>query len=111
MNAPDSNGIHDGAGGADGHHDAPTPSQARMLAAVKKRETRRQEHEGEPSVARHLGQVGVLGWAVVLPTLLALYVGRLIDRHLGTGIFWTAPLMMAGLGFGCWLAWKWMHRQ
>ena len=65
--------------------------------------------EGEPSFARYLAQIGVLGWTIVIPALLGTFLGRWIDRSLGTGIFWTAPLMMLGLGVGCWTAWRWMH--
>jgi ATP synthase protein I len=91
--------------------DDPTPPQEKMLDALRLREERRRRAENEPSVARHLGQVGILGWAIVLPTLLALYIGRRVDRYFDSGIFWTAPMMLVGLGFGCWMAWKWMHRQ
>ncbi|HET9019625.1 MAG TPA: AtpZ/AtpI family protein [Acetobacteraceae bacterium] len=34
-----------------------------------------------------------------------------MDRLLGTGIFWTGPLLLAGLALGCWSAWRWMHSQ
>jgi ATP synthase protein I len=77
---------------------------------------RRQRHwlwrrEGEPSFGRQLAQVGVLGWMIVVPTLLGTFLGRWIDRSLGTGIFWTAPLMLAGLALGCRAAWRWMHEK
>jgi ATP synthase protein I len=65
--------------------------------------------EGEPSFGHYLAQIGILGWTIVLPALLGTFLGRWIDRGLGTGIFWTAPLMMLGLGVGCWTAWRWMH--
>lgn len=69
---------------------------------------RRWLSEGEPSVARRLAQVGVLGWIIVMPMLIGVFLGRWIDRMLGSGIFWTAPLMLLGLALGCWSAWKWM---
>jgi ATP synthase protein I len=78
----------------------------RQLAARRERAGR----EGEPSLGRYLAQVGVLGWTIVVPTLLLMFVGRWLDRCFGTGIFWTAPLLMAGLAVGCWSAWRWMHR-
>ena len=65
--------------------------------------------EGEPSFGRQLGQIGVLGWIVVTPMLVGLFVGRWLDHHFGTGIFWTAPLLMLGAVLGCWSAWRWMH--
>ncbi|WP_143282075.1 AtpZ/AtpI family protein, partial [Caballeronia choica] len=33
------------------------------------------------------------------------------DKHFHTGVFFAAPLLMAGAAFGLWSAWKWMHRQ
>lgn len=69
---------------------------------------RRWLRDGEPSVARHLAQIGVLGWMVVVPMLLGVFAGRWLDDRLHTGLFWTAPLLMVGAALGCWSAWKWM---
>ena len=65
----------------------------------------------EPSLGTRLGQIGVLGWTIIVPTLLCLFLGRWLDRTLGTGIFFSAPLLMAGAAVGFWSAWRWMHRQ
>ncbi|PZW39335.1 ATP synthase protein I [Humitalea rosea] len=72
---------------------------------------RRARKQGPPGVGAYLAQIGTLGWMIVTPGLLAMFLGRWIDRSFGTGIFWTAPLMMFGIGLGCWSGWKWMHRQ
>ena len=66
---------------------------------------------GQPSVARRLSQIGVLGWIVVTPMLLGVFAGRWIDARFGTGLFWTAPLLMLGAALGCWSAWKWMASE
>lgn len=65
----------------------------------------------EPSLGTRLGQIGVLGWAVIVPTLLALLLGRWLDRTFSTGVFFSAPLIMIGAGVGFWSVWKWMHRS
>jgi ATP synthase protein I len=65
--------------------------------------------DGEPSFGRQLAQVGVLGWMIVVPTLIGTFLGRWVDRHFATGIFWTGPLMLGGLALGCRGAWRWMH--
>lgn len=65
--------------------------------------------EGEPSVSWQLGQIGVLGWIVVTPTLAGLFLGRWIDHHFASGIFWTASLLFVGVVIGFWSAWRWMH--
>jgi len=90
----------------------PSPPDG-MAAAVHKQEERqkRWRSEGEPSVVRFVGQIGVLGWIIVGPTLVGLFIGRWLDRSLGTGIFWSAALLVLGVAFGFWSGWKWMHRQ
>lgn len=65
----------------------------------------------EPSLGRRLGQIGILGWAITIPALIGLFAGRWLDRSFGTGVFFSAPLLMIGAGVGLWSAWKWMHRQ
>lgn len=67
--------------------------------------------QGEPSVGRRLAQIGVLGWIIVTPMLLGVFGGRWLDRHFHSGLFWTAPLMLLGLGLGCWSAWRWMQNS
>jgi len=84
-----------------------------LLDAVRRhrRSLRRSLEEGEPTLARQLATVGVLGWIVVVPLLAGVALGRWIDRWLGTGITVTAALMLLGLGIGCWSAWRWMHES
>jgi ATP synthase protein I len=65
----------------------------------------------EPSLGARLGQIGILGWTIIVPTLLCLFLGRWLDRSFGTGIFFSAPLLMLGAAIGFWSAWRWMHRQ
>ena len=65
----------------------------------------------EPSLGARLGQVGVLGWAIVVPTLFGLFFGRWLDLSFGTGIFFSAPLLMVGAAIGFWFACRLMHRQ
>ena len=82
------------------------------LAARQAVERERQaQKEPEPSLGARLGQIGILGWTIVVPTLLGLVIGRWLDRHFNTGVFFSAPLLMAGAAVGLWSAWKWMHRQ
>lgn len=91
--------------------DDPTPDG--LTRAVRERRARRDfwRSKGEASMMRFVGQIGVLGWIIVAPILVGLFVGRAIDRWLGTGIFWSAPLLLVGVVVGCWSAWRWMHQQ
>ncbi|MOA21540.1 putative F0F1-ATPase subunit [compost metagenome] len=65
----------------------------------------------EPSLGRRIGQIGVLGWAIVVPLLLGLFIGRWLDRLLGTGVLFAAALLFLGAALGLWSAWRWMHKQ
>ena len=89
----------------------PTPDG--LTKAVRKRRARRElwRSEGEPSTLRFVGQIGVLGWIIVAPTLIGLFIGRWLDHRFGSGIFWSAPLLLVGVVIGCWSAWRWMHAQ
>ncbi len=92
----------------------PEPDERDALVSnVRLRDERRRksQREGEPSVARRLAQIGVLGWIIVTPMLIGVFVGRWLDHVLNTGIFWTAPLLMLGLALGGWSAWKWVNAQ
>jgi ATP synthase protein I len=65
----------------------------------------------EPSLGARLGQIGVLGWAIVMPILIGLFVGRWLDHQFSTGIQFSAALIMLGAGVGLFSAWKWMQRS
>lgn len=81
--------------------------------AVRMRRERRArwQQEGERSIGQNLAMIGVLGWTIVIPTLIGVFAGRWLDRLFGSGIFWTLGLLVAGLGVGCALAWRRIHRE
>lgn len=89
---------------------AGNPDPLADAARIAQRRAEEKEKLPEPSLASRLGQIGMLGWMIVLPTLFGTAAGRLADRHLGTGVTMTAALLMVGVGFGFWIAWRWMHR-
>ena len=81
--------------------------------AVRKRRSRRDlwQREGERSLGQNLAMIGALGWTIVVPTLLGIFVGRWLDRTFQSGIFWTLGLLVAGLAAGCTFAWRRMHSE
>lgn len=89
------------------------PPKFGLIEAVRVRAARRKQAEAErgPTLARNLGQIGTIGWQIVVPALIGLAIGHWLDHRFGTGIFWTAPLLFVGVGLGCWSAWKWLGRQ
>lgn len=96
----------DGEGDANGNGDGGERAAHRALARA-----RQAARVPEPSLASRLAQIGVLGWTIVLPTVLALAAGRWLDRRLHTGVFFSAPLLMIGAAIGLWCAWRWMRRH
>lgn len=82
-----------------------------MIEVVCERAERQRKARSLPSFTRNFGQIGMLGWQIVVPALIALALGRWIDHRLASGIFWTAPLLILGTGLGCWSAWVWVGRQ
>jgi len=86
----------------------------KRLADVARRTHDREEagkRDPEPSLARRFGQIGVLGWVIVGPTILGVVLGNWLDHFLGTGITLAAALTMLGAALGLWLALRWMHDQ
>lgn len=81
-----------------------------LIREVRRHQARRLAwaRDGEASVGRRLAQIGVLGWIIVAPMLGGIFLGRWLDGHFETGLFWTAPLLMVGLGLGGWFAWRWI---
>ena len=78
-------------------------------ARIRGERHRRKLREGDPSVARRLAQIGVLGWVIVVPMLIGIYLGHWMDHKFYAGVFWTAPFLLIGLAIGCWSAWRWMN--
>jgi len=89
----------------------PPESHEQLGEAVRQREQRRAlwAHEGERSLGQNLAMIGALGWTIVAPTLLGIFVGRWLDREFDSGVFWTLGLLVLGLAAGCLFAWKRMH--
>lgn len=58
-----------------------------------------------------LGMMGMIGWSVVLPTLLGAALGLWLDRHYPSELSWTLALLVCGLVLGCANAWHWVSKE
>ena len=56
-----------------------------------------------------LGMFGVVGWSVVVPTLLGLAIGIWIDRTWPSQYSFTLMGLLGGLIFGLASAWYWVN--
>jgi ATP synthase protein I len=92
----------------------PLPEEDRAWIGQVRQQWQRQlrsRREGEPSLLGQLASVGVLGWVLVVPTLLGIALGRWLDAQWHTGITFTAALLVLGVVLGGWSAWRWIHRR
>ncbi|MCC6823178.1 MAG: AtpZ/AtpI family protein [Verrucomicrobia subdivision 3 bacterium] len=58
-----------------------------------------------------LGMMGLIGWSVVVPTLLGAALGIWLDKHHPGGRSWTLALLVGGLAIGCLNAWFWVAKE
>lgn len=54
---------------------------------------------------------GLVGWSVVVPTLIGAAAGLWLDRHHPGERSWTLVLLVAGLVLGCINAWRWIENE
>ncbi|MDX2423764.1 MAG: AtpZ/AtpI family protein [Amphritea sp.] len=57
-----------------------------------------------------LGMMGLIGWSVVIPTLLGAALGIWLDKEY-PGRSWTLMLLVVGLCLGCFNAWRWVDKE
>jgi ATP synthase protein I len=76
--------------------------------AARKLKARR---NSTPGVWFGLGMMGLVGWSVVVPTLLGAALGIWLDKHHPGEHAWTLALLAAGLAIGCLNAWQWVAKE
>jgi len=83
-------------------------SQEVGAKAARKLKARRNAGQG---VWFGLGMMGLIGWSVVIPTLLGAALGIWLDEHYPGTHAWTLALLVAGLAIGCFNAWHWVAKE
>jgi len=58
-----------------------------------------------------LGMMGLVGWSVVVPTLLGAALGIWLDDRYPGQHSWALALLVAGLVVGCLNAWRWVAKE
>ena len=88
--------------------DMPTLAGQVGATAARKLKARRNP---TPGVWFGLGMMGLVGWSVVVPTLLGAALGLWLDTHYPGRHAWTLALLVAGLALGCLNAWHWVAKE
>jgi ATP synthase protein I len=90
----------------------PEPTKTLLGRVVGAKAERKLRSQGQSqTVWFGLGMMGLIGWSVVIPTLLGVAVGLWLDRKHGGAFSWTLALLAAGLAMGCLNAWYWVSEQ
>jgi ATP synthase protein I len=83
-------------------------SQEVGAKAARKLKARRNPTQG---VWLGLGMMGLIGWSVVVPTLVGAALGVWLDKHHAGKHSWTLALLVAGLCIGCLNSWHWVAKE
>jgi ATP synthase protein I len=96
------------------HSPRPPPDRVRDFAAgigAKASRKSRAQTRGAAGLWFGMGMMGLIGWSVVVPTLLGAALGIWIDGHYRSSHSWALALLVAGLMLGCFNAWHWVAQQ
>lgn len=103
---------HDQPGGGP---DSPKPgSQMSRKVGLREQRMLKSRERKLKSVWTGFGVFGLIGWSVVLPTLLGTAIGHWLDTTYPGHRSWTLIFLVAGLSIGCLNAWRWIwneHRE
>ena len=77
--------------------DEPELSRLVGISAERKLKARREKSEAARIVWSGLGIMGLIGWSVVIPTLLGAGLGVWLDRRYPMSHSWTLTLLFLGL--------------
>ena len=92
--------------------DGPKPEESlsQKVGAKAARKLRARRH-ARRTAWFGLGMMGLIGWSVVIPTLLGALLGAWLDSRLQDSHSWTLTLLIVGVVLGCWIAWRWVARE
>jgi ATP synthase protein I len=88
-------------------------TEDKLSQQVDAKVTRKLKAQGKTNrtIWSGLGMMGLIGWSVVVPTLLGAALGIWIDKNYPSSHSWTLALLMLGLTLGCANAWQWVDKE
>ena len=90
---------------------SPNHPFAKAIGNKERRKLHARQTKPHGGVLFGLGFAGLVGWSVVVPTLLGMALGIWLDRQFPSPFSWTLALMLAGLTLGCSIAWEWVSQE
>jgi len=91
----------------------PKDLKRNFIKRIEKKEKRklRAQKKKNRVVWFGLGLFGVIGWSVMIPTLIGIAVGIWADRKWPGQISWTLTFLFVGIILGCLNAWYWVEKE
>ncbi len=91
----------------------PKDLKQNFIKKIEKKEKRklRAQKKKDRVVWFGLGLFGVIGWSVMIPTLIGIAVGIWADRKWPAQISWTLTFLFVGIILGCLNAWYWVEKE
>ncbi len=81
------------------------------ISVKQQRKIRARRSLGRSDFWRGLSMFGLIGWSIVVPTLILTAVGIWLDSRGEGGISWTLTGILVGAALGCANAWYWINRE
>jgi len=87
--------------------------QQGFLRKIEKKEKRklRARDKKYQAVWFGMGSFGVIGWSVMVPTVIGIAVGIWADKRWPGHISWTLTFLFLGIILGCLNAWYWVEKE
>ncbi len=83
----------------------------KRLVQLKEKRKIRMLKQGKKNSFLGFGLFGLVGWSVVIPTLIGLGIGIWIDKQHSGKYSWSLMLLIAGVSVGCLQAWYWIQKE
>ncbi len=81
------------------------------MVGEKERRKLKEKQKSKLGLRFGLGMFGLVGWSIVVPTVLGALLGIWLDNQFPGKRFWTLSLLLIGLVLGCFSAWHWVSRE
>ena len=91
----------------------PKDIKSSFIRKIEKKEKRklRARDKKYQAIWFGMGLFGVIGWSVMVPTLIGIAVGIWADRRWPGNISWTLTFLFVGIILGCLNAWYWVEKE
>lgn len=85
----------------------------KFVSQIEKQTNRKMKNQNEVKKSAWLGFAlfGIIGWSIVVPTLLGVVLGKWLDKKYPQTFSWTLTFLLTGLLIGCLVAWNWLKKE